>query len=298
MLDLGAGKVAYCTISINNVPVTVGVVYDAKTDKLSLAQASFYEFDRLEQLEKASLLSDYSISADVHCPGARYQLIPVGTILTCSVTGSPGVASLRLRAEPNGNVFTFNPSGTTSPAWITDALKVHAAGNQTILDGAVVARWDQDALKNSMIAGGNPATTVSVTCPEKLDLSGTNHAVCTVLLSGLTMHREVFIDPVKGLDARSMDAAIDQQKVQRMAQDDLNARLQQNGLQADAVVHCSSGLIVVTPPGVFYCDATAGGKTYKLEVSVEDAKGTVRWRAVSPDEVHPQASGSPKERAF
>jgi hypothetical protein len=71
----------------------------------------FFEFDQAERLETAALFNDYGIQASVQCGSPRYRLLPVGTVFPCSVMGSPAVSELRLRAESNGQLFTFNPTG-------------------------------------------------------------------------------------------------------------------------------------------------------------------------------------------
>jgi hypothetical protein len=79
---------------------------------------------------------------------------------------------------------------------------------------------------------------------------------------------------------RPIDAVIDRQRVQDLAQSDFNRRLRDNGDAADAVVKCEKGILVIQWPGTFNCQTTAGGKRYKLVVFVQDFKGTVSWKGV------------------
>jgi hypothetical protein len=281
-LDFSGGKMPYCTITVNNVPVQVSIAYDASTKKIRIPPASFFEFDQVERLERATLFSEYGIKVDeVRCGSPRYRQLPVGTVFTCSVIGSPAVTELRLRAENNGLLFTFNPTGLTSPAWMLNAIAQHDAGKQTIIAGPTVAAWIQFLVTAS--AARNQKIAVQVHCASSVDVTGTNHAICIVSIQGHDVRREVFIDPVKGVESRTLDVPVDLATVQRETQDDLNRRLRQGGLQTDGVVRCNVGLLVVTPPSTFYCDAFGGGKPYKVEIKVQDTTGTVNWRFISGD---------------
>lgn len=277
--DFSDSKMPYCTITINNVPVQVSIGYEASRNKISIPLFSFFEMDAVERLERATLLNENGVTADVQCGAPRYRLLPVGTVFTCAVTGAPSVSELRLRAEDNGQLFAFNPKGLSSPAWMLDAIAEHAAGKQTIIDGSTIASWIRFLLTASLAA--NTQSDVQVHCPTSVDVTGAKHAICIVSIQGHDLRREIFIDPVKGVDTRTLDVPVDLAVVQRETRDDLNRRLQQGGLQADGVVHCKSELMVVTPPSTFYCDAFGGGTPYTVEVRVLDTTGTVQWHFIS-----------------
>jgi|SRR5580698_576634 hypothetical protein len=281
MLDFSGSKTPYCTITINNVTVQVSVVYDASTKQIRIPPSSFYEFDQVERLEKANLLNNYGVKADVQCGNPRYRLLPVGTVFTCSVIGAPAVTELQLRAENNGQLFTFNPKGLSSPAWMLNAIAQHDAGKQTIIEGSTLAAWIEFVMTTGAASNKEPA--VQVHCPSSVDVTGTNHAICLVSVQGHDLRREVFIDPVKGVDSRTLDVPVDLAVVQRETQEELNRRLQKSGLQPDGTVRCNTGLMVVTPPSTFYCDAFGGGAAYKVEVKVLDTTGTVQWHFISGD---------------
>lgn len=83
-----------------------------------------------------------------------------------------------------------------------------------------------------------------------------------------------------GFIVMPIDAVVDRQRVQELAQADLNRRLRDNGYAADAAVKCEKGLLVIQWPGTFNCKATSGGKRYKLVVLVQDFKGTVSWKGI------------------
>lgn len=229
----------------------------------------------------------------MQCGSPRYRLLPVGTVFPCSVMGSPAVSELRLRAESNGQLFTFNPTGFSSPAWMLNAIAQHDAGKRTIVDGPTIAAWIQFLL--TATAANNQHPAVQVRCPSSVDVTGAKHALCIVSIQGHDVRREIFVDPVKGVDSRTLDVPVDLATVQHETQDDRNRRLQQSGLKADGVVHCNAGLLVVTPPSTFYCDAFGGGKPYKVEVRVADTTGMLNWHFISGDTApSPAPAASPR----
>ena len=176
--DFSDSKMPYCTITINNVPVQVSIGYEASRNKISIPLFSFFEMDAVERLERATLLNENGVTADVQCGAPRYRLLPVGTVFTCAVTGAPSVSELRLRAEDNGQLFAFNPKGLSSPAWMLDAIAEHAAGKQTIIDGSTIASWIRFLLTASLAA--NTQSDVQVHCPTSVDVTGAKHAICIV----------------------------------------------------------------------------------------------------------------------
>lgn len=234
--------------------------------------------EQVKRLEEKLLVNSYALKGEVHCGDPRFRLLPVGAVLTCSVTGSPKVSALHLSVASSG-IFTANPPGLSSPAWMLGALSQHAAGKQTILDGPTVAAWIQLFL--TAPAASDQQRNVQLRCPPSVDVTGTRHSTCIVSIQGHDLRREVFIDPVKGVDTRALDVPVDLATVQHEIQDDLNRRLQRGGLQADGVVRCNTGFLVVTPPLTFYCDAFGAANPYRVEVKVVDTTGTVNWRFIS-----------------
>jgi hypothetical protein len=295
-LDFSGKRTPYCTIMVNGVPVEVDISYDPSANSISISPASFFELDHVERLEKTLLLNSYGVKADISCGAPRYRLLPVGTIFTCSVVGSSTVSALRIRAEADGQLFTFNPTGQSSPAWMTTALAQHDEGKPTIIDGSTLAKWIQQLLQEGVAATNEPQPLMQDRCPPTVDLSGANHAICIVTMEGQDIRREVFIDPVKGIDTRTLDVPVDLSMVQHAIQNDLNQKLERAGHAVDGVVSCKPGLLVVTPPATFSCSATAGGKAYKVEVNVIDTKGTANWRFDSADTSPSPESTSPPGR--
>ena len=174
-----------------------------------------------------------------------------------------------------------------------NAIAQHDAGKRTIVDGPTIAAWIQFLL--TATAANNQHPAVQVRCPSSVDVTGAKHALRIVSIQGHDVRREIFVDPVKGVDSRTLDVPVDLATVQHETQDDRNRRLQQSGLKADGVVHCNAGLLVVTPPSTFYCDAFGGGKPYKVEVRVADTTGMLNWHFISGDTApSPAPAASPR----
>ena len=242
----------------------------------------FFDMATDEKLIENSLAQNYRIPVHgiADCGTPRERLLFPGTSMTCKIDGTPLVHSIRLKVTPNGQIFIFNVPGLkVASALPNSLLTTHKRGGAVIVAGADVAAyikkaWAEDAAVK--VPG------VSITCPSRMDLTGTNRGVCTAAIPGVRklMRIGFWIDPVVGFHMRPIDAVVDRGKVQQMAQEDVNRRLAENGDSADAVVTCEKGLIVVTPPSTFDCRLTAGRKRYRLVVSVQDWKGTVSWRGV------------------
>jgi hypothetical protein len=280
-IDVSGGKRAYCTVRVNGEPVRVSVTYAGPPQKFLVAKdTSFIEMAMVERSEEASLLSEHGIRASVRCGTPRYRLLDVGTRFTCSVENSTKLKTLRLKTEADGRLFTYNPAGMFSPRWMVEALREHTSGSATIVDGATVAAWIREGVVDALPAARLGAPPQIVTeCPASLHLTGTQHGRCSESINKLRVRLDVWID-ASGLHGQALDAVIDRSKVRRAAQDDFNGLLQRNGFAPTAAVHCDSGLLVVTPPGIFYCTARIAGKAYRVEVKIDDSKGTAHWRAI------------------
>ncbi|MHB8197143.1 MAG: hypothetical protein ACYDFV_01820 [Vulcanimicrobiaceae bacterium] len=281
-IDVSNGKVAYCSIDVNGEKLRVSVSSAGAPQKFVVAKgARFYSMKLLERFDAASLTRSLGVNVRVACGEPRYRFLVGGKVVTCAIHNVPHLKTVRFKTLANGLVFFFNPKGVTSPKWMLDALAAHRSGRTTILDGRILAAWISRIFHDSVpiqIAATLPAFTVS--CPRRVNLSGTRHGLCIESVGELKRRLGVWINRATGLHERPIDAIIDRPKVQRMAQADLNRRLNKAGLIADAVVQCAPGLMVVTPPMYFYCRASADGKKYRLEVHVEDFNGTVQWRAI------------------
>ncbi|HEY1655893.1 MAG TPA: hypothetical protein VGF86_12350, partial [Candidatus Tumulicola sp.] len=145
------------------------------------------------------------------------------------------------------------------------------------------------------VAAPNPQD-LSVSCPTVVDLSEPKRAICLVQLKDkdLAQRLSIWIEEPNGFRERPIDAVLDRQHVQQMAQTDLNNRLQANGLPTDAVVDCGTGLVVVPVGGTFECKSAVGGKSYRLIVTALDFKGTVSWHGIEVSQGSPPASTLPR----
>lgn len=286
-IEIAQGTMGTCALRVNGVTLDIRVASAGPPDmfKVDFGGAFFFDMTAEEKVIENSLTHNYQVPVKgiAHCGLPRERLIQPGTYFTCSVAETPLVHSVRLKVAPNGELFVFNVPGLkVAGALPSSLLTMHKQGRAVIVSGADVAAyiqrsWTEDPLSNRFHA--------RVTCPAHMDLTGTKHGICMASIPGLkTPYRLSFsIEPVVGFDMRPIDAVIDRAKVQKMAQDDLNRRLTDDGDVADAVVTCDKGLVVIEPPGTFDCKVTGGGKHYRLVVTVQDWQGTVSWRGVPLD---------------
>lgn len=276
-----SGTMGTCDLTVNGVPLKIRVAGAGPPDhfKVDLGNASFFEMAKVEKLAQNILAQSVGIRAIVSCGDPRIRLLQSGTYLTCSVSDSPRLKSIKMKTVEDG-IFTYNPPGLKKISPLPQALlTLHKQGKTSIARGS-----DIEAFISGAIAA-NPLTqdhNVDVRCPTSMDLTDGKRGVCVVRAPVLTSVQRisVWIEDAVGLRARPIDAIIDRQRVQELAQSDLNRRLRDNGDAADAVVKCEKGMLVIQWPGTFDCRATVDGKRYKLVVSVQDAKGTVSWRGV------------------
>jgi len=291
-LDVSDGKVAHCVLPVDGVDLPIRVVYkgpDPQGLNVNL-DGSFFETAAIDSFVERQLHASYGIAVKAHCPGPVVQVLQPGTLFSCAITGSPLVKTVRLKALSRGMLFQYNVPGLRSGESDPDnALTKHKRGEPVILKGSELEAY----LSRSYLPLSPMATRLAISCPEITDLSGRNHVICQLHVRGMNVSQriDVSITEPNGFHELPLDAIIDKQRVQRLAQNDLNSRLQQNGDAADATVDCGTGIIAAPAPGQFTCKATAGGKSYDLIVTVEDFKGTVHWHGV---EVTPTPSASPR----
>jgi hypothetical protein len=277
------GTMGSCELTVNGVPLKIRVAGAGPPDhfKVDFGGASFFEMAKVEKLVENILAQNFKVLAVVRCGGPGVRLLQPGTYLTCLVSGSPSVKSIKLKAMANGNIFTYNPPGLQDSSPIPEALlTLHKQGKSSIARGSDIDAFISGAITASPLTHDH---NVTVKCPTSMDLTDGKRGVCFVAVPGLSSAQRisVWIEDAVNLRMRPIDAVVDRQRVQDLAQSDLNRRLRDNGDSADAVVKCEKGLLVIQWPGTFDCKATAGGKRYKLVVSVQDFKGTVSWRGVA-----------------
>jgi hypothetical protein len=278
------GTMGSCELTVDGVPLKIRVAGAGPPDhfKVDFGGAFFFEMTKVETFVQNTLAQYFKVRAVVGCgdPRPRVRLLQPGTNLTCSVSGAPSVKSIKLKTMPNGNIFAYNPPGLkhTSPIPQT-LLTLHKQGETSIARGPDVEAFVSEGMT------ANPMThhgAFVIKCRSSVDLTGSKRGICAVSIPGLTTAQRIGVwieDPV-GIRMRPLDAVIDRQRVQALAQADLNRRLRDNSDVADAVVKCEKGLLVIQWPGTFNCKATVGGKRYKLVVLVQDFKGTVSWRGI------------------
>ena len=107
------GTMGSCELTVNGVPLKIRVAGAGPPDyfKVDFGGAFFFEMRKVEKLAENILAQNFKIRAAVDCGDPGVRLLQPGTHLTCAVIGSPKVKSIKLKAMPNGNIFTYNPPG-------------------------------------------------------------------------------------------------------------------------------------------------------------------------------------------
>ncbi len=276
------GAMGSCELTVNGVPLKIRVAGAGPPDhfKVDFGGAFFFEMTKVEKTAETFLAQDFKMQAKVSCGDPGVRLLKPGTYLTCSVSGPQSVKSVKLKTMANGNIFTYAPPGLKNTGPIPqELLTLHKHGKTSIARGSNIEAFITEATAaNPTTHGSSPV----VRCPTSMDLTGDKRGVCSIAIPGLPSPQRIGVwieDPV-GLRMRPTDTVIDRQRVQELAQADLNRRLRDNGDVADAAVKCEKGLVVIQWPGTFNCKSTVGGKRYKLVVFVQDFKGTVSWRGI------------------
>ena len=276
------GTMGSCDLTVNGVSLEIRVAGAGPPDhfKADFGGAFFFSITKVEKLIENDLEQGFKIRAVASCPGPRFRLLRPGAYLRCSVRGSRQIKSIRTKAMDNGNIFVFNPPNLKATSPIPESLlTLHKRGKTAIAGGSDVEAFIREAIAANPMA---PKRKLAVVCPTFVNLSDGNRGICAVAIPGVISRQRigVWIDDAVGIRMRPIDVVIDRGRVQKLAQDDFNRRLRDNGDTADAVVKCEKGLIVVQWPSSFDCNMTGGGKRYRLVVSVQDFRGTVSWRGV------------------
>ncbi|MBV8281746.1 MAG: DUF4333 domain-containing protein [Candidatus Eremiobacteraeota bacterium] len=287
-IDVSGGKTARCTLEVDGGELPIRVVYFGPPQNFKANfDGVFVEMNRVEKLEQEQLLNDYRISAKVHCPGSRVALLKVGATFKCAVEGSPKVSSVAVKVlNDKGMIYTYDPPGLTKDEPFAAPVAAHRQGQRSVVDGRALEHWITTSARILNSVTSTRKHNLSASCPTMVDLSGKNRAVCILSVDEYHVRQAVWIDNVNGIRSRPLDALVDKTYVQRFAQNDINNRLTEHGLQPDAAIDCGTGVIVVTPPATFNCKMTGGGRKFRLEVVVDDASGGFRSHAIPIDDTH------------
>lgn len=284
-IDVSNGKVAHCSLKINGVDIPVRVAFGGAPQQFKVSlEGSVFDMRVVERYVDGRLKKDYQLQVAARCGDPAVRLYRAGSNFNCEVTGSSKISSVRLKAMENGLLFLYNPAGlssTTSDRWMVDVLGQHKRGEPVIVSGSHAADFLDGMIADKRSAAPMPGAVIGrAQCPDSLILTGQERGMCFVLFNGQKVRYEAWIDDAVGFRMRNLDVPIDRQHVQQMAQDDLNRRLQENGNVPDAKVDCGTGLLVVQPPGAFYCKLSGNGLSGRLRVNVLDAAGTINWQGV------------------
>jgi hypothetical protein len=295
-IDVSNGKVAYCTLDIDDVAIPVRVVYRTGGPQSYAVDLGGFIF-AIPDLERTTNLLfrvRYGFHVSTHCGSPKVRLYRPGTIFRCPIVGLPNVSTIRFRTVANGQVFTYNPPGLQSETsrWLSLLLKEYNSGAITMASGAEAAKFIDSDIKIENAVAPSLHQVGRVRCPPSIELTGRKRGICLVSADGKDLRVSVWIDRKDGFKYRPLDEPIDMQHIAETATQDLNRRLIASGNPGDALVGCGTGIVIVHPPTKFYCALRAGGGSGRLEVEVY-AQGGLRWRGVDMRRDDSSSSASP-----
>jgi hypothetical protein len=281
LIDVSGGKVSWCTLTVDNVALPVRVVGSGASFKVNFV-GTFYERSIIEKTVANIIKESNGLSLAAHCPGKVVELLPDYATFICGLTGSPIARSARVRAMPKGRIFVYNVPGLKSLSRIPDnVLTLHKNRKHVSVDGKVVVAFIKSGIAANPIVSNQLNKTI-ITCPDRLDLTGTKHGVCLARIreTDVVQRIDVWIDDVEGFGTRPLDAVLRGDKVQALIEQDLNARLRDNGDAPDAGVTCRIGRFSAPVHSQFSCAATVAGKRYNMMITVQDYTGRLSWHGV------------------
>lgn len=232
-----------------------------------------------------ALALEYGIKITARCPGPPVSILTPGTVLTCVVSGSPKVRTMKVTVGRNGLLFFSRPLGIQTQPWyqltLSEAVRQHKSGARTTISGSFLERYIQDYLKGQQPAyQGDAQAFGNVTCPSSIELTGSNRGECTVLIAGQLAHYSIWIDHFDSFQVQRIDALIDLSSAQQVATSTLNQALEEHGYSERVNVQCGSGLLVARVPSHFYCKMLVGLEPAKLVGTVEDSRGFVNYHVI------------------
>lgn len=274
-LDPGDPKKANCSLPVEGLDVPIHVTYRPGELFHVDIDRELYLTRQSEKFAQISLLSSYGIAATVHCPGPAVSLKKPGTFFTCALSGSTKIHTVRLQAQENGALLVLRIR--TLPMLYEAPLRLialHKAGKAAIWDGPAAAAYLTHEIR-SMSPSGQVA---KVSCPKKIDLSGSKRAICFFTTNGLAGREALWITNAGEFKISSLDAVVDRVAVATHIQQAMYSRLEQQGQPLDAIVDCGAGSVVVPLPGAIDCTMTTGGKRYNVDIQFQQSDGRILMR--------------------
>lgn len=295
-IDVSNGKVGYCTLIVNGVPLRIHVLYNGDSPPQGYRanfDGSVYLRRENDDFVEKNLLSMYGLHANAHCNMPVIEVFKPNHTIVCAVSGTR-FSTVKIRTLSAQGDLYFYPPVSAKPLFpeLDTAVRKHRAKQPVMLSGILLQRYVDHWVATEGFAKTSFTPMIGhATCPATANLSGNRYAICTVPFDGENVRYKLSFDDTVGMKVNVLDAVIGRARLEQYAQQLLDQQLQADGDTPDAAVHCGSGNLIVTPaPGKFYCRISANGQSGKLLVNVQDADGAINFGGVEMDN---QASPSP-----
>ena len=287
-IDVSNGKVGYCVLNVNGVPLRIHVLYNGPPQYFRANfDGSLYWRRETEDFVEKNLASMYGVLATAHCIMPGVQVLKPNNTVECVVEGT-SFSIVRVRTLSDNDLYLYPPVGI-KPVFpeLQVALRKHKAKKRVLLDGKVLQRYVDHWVTTEGFAKSAFRPTIGpATCPKPSDLSAQRTAICTVPFDQQNVRYQVSLDNALGVKVNVLDAVIGRARLEQYAQQLLEQQLQANGQGpvASVTVHCGSLDLIVTPaPGKLYCRISVGGQPGRLLVNVQDANGTINIGGIQMD---------------
>ena len=278
-LDVSRGKTGYCVLRAGGMPLRIAVIAGTEYGKVLVKQAqALIDMRGIERRERASLAFDYGLRADVRCGTPRFRVAVAGARFTCALSGR-GLPADHVDAkvvDNAGHVFLFNPHGAKSPVMsaLAPYLHSHKIGRPAIVPGKLIARYIEIAVRET--ADETSALSMPIgaaTCPALVDLSAARRGRCRQRVAGRQLRVDVWLQEPVGINAQTIDFAIDTKRLAADAADLYRGKLEAAGYHMLVGVECGPDRIAVaTQQHGIPCTLTYGAKSRPL-TAVPDASG-------------------------
>jgi hypothetical protein len=284
-IDVSQGRAASCTLVVDNVPLSVRVVYGGPPQQFS-AKLPDYFFERrsVEHFAESQILR-HGVKKGVRCSGDAVSIMAPGTWFTCRIVGDISAKPFIMKVGNHG-VLTFPPIAGLQPTHVDVTLsgivRRHRSGALTLVAGSFLASYIDDFIAEAPRSSPSATPKLGLArCPTTVDLTGKKRGQCVVPLASQDIRFGIWIDELGNFQVRPIDAIISMPLVQDMAEKQLNVALSENGFSQVAKIECGRGFVVMRVPNHFYCNATIGDRPDRLLVDVKDSRGSFKFRIVS-----------------
>jgi hypothetical protein len=273
-LDLTAGKVAHCSLTISGAVLPIAVTARKTTDGLEFRpEGVLLSMRRIERELDESMSRDYGTRLALACAPPAVRVVAVGTRIRCALSGAR-VRHVEMKvAALDGKLYVYRlPGMRRSFDRFGPYLTAHKHGKPARVPGTAIERLISES--GVRAADGTRLSTTAV-CPTVLDLSGPKHARCTVSAAGHRLAYDAWIDEPEGIHVAPLQVVMSTKRVRLEAVRQLQEKLRRAGAVAMVSVDCGPDrLAVYAPHDTFPCTVTTSDGTRRpLIVNVLDVSG-------------------------